>query len=87
MGFSKVKNSGKPNKVLGEDIELCFVERRVPVGYPSEVVWMAFGFTDLLSGRHLTKDRDWNVIIIILIADMRIHESSQEDLELRREET
>lgn len=87
MGFSKMKNSGKPNKVLGEDIELCFVERRVPVGYPSEVVWIAFGFTDLVSRRHLTKDRDWNVIILILIAATRIHESSQKELELRREET
>ena len=57
------------------------------MGYPSEVVWMAFVFTDLVSGRHLTKDRDWNFIIIILIADTRIHESSQEELELRREET
>lgn len=79
MGFSKMKNSGKPNKVLGEDTELCFVEHRVPLGYPSEVVWMAFGFMDLVSRRHWSKDRDLNVIIIILIAAMRIHESIQEE--------
>lgn len=79
LGFSKMKNSGKPNRVLGEEIELCFVERRVPLGYSSEVVWMASGFMDLVSRRHWTKDRDLNVIVITLIAAVRIHESAQEE--------
>jgi len=34
---------------------------------------------DLVSRRHLTKDIDLNVIIIILIAAMRIHETTQEE--------
>ena len=49
------------------------------MGYPSEDVCKAFGITDLVSRRHLTKDIDLNVIIIMLIAAMRIHEITQEE--------
>lgn len=34
---------------------------------------------DLVSRRHLTKDVDLNVIIIILMAAMRIHVITQEE--------
>lgn len=49
------------------------------MGYPSEVIQKAIGVRDLVSRRHLTKDRDLNVIIMILIAAMRIHEITQEE--------
>lgn len=78
-GVFQDEEQWEANKVLGEDIELCFVEHRVPVGYPSEAVWTAFGFMDLLSGRPWIKDRDLNVITVILIAATRMYESSQEE--------
>lgn len=49
------------------------------MGCPSEVVWKTIEITDLVSRRHLTKGRDLNIITIILIVAMRIHEITQEE--------
>lgn len=76
--FSKMKNNGEPNRFGGK---ITYVLLSVEYSWDI-LVKLSRRHVELwiwCPGDNLTKDRDLNVIIIILIAALRIHEITQEE--------